>query len=359
MIKKITFFIFIFLFLFLFSLNGNPQFGTPIGAEIDIACLKNIEAVCTLINLTDYWEKRHTDFPFAAEARDHFLPFKEHEAVKITAALLEKGWWQIYFFNIAVHITDLPEGDPKSAPEWFRMEPVQKFIPALRKFYKDSEYEKFWKEKRNFYKELQTSLARRYKEQNIDVVEIMEDFYGFGFDAYHIVPAPQLTDMGLHAELRMDDQSIAFYFNGPLGKDKSQKYGDYFAPVNALIYTAFHEFGHSFLEPVLQNNKDLLKKYSYIYKTAERGMEEKGYSSWGRVFAENLIHAAQICLMEKAWNRQTALKTLNQEYENGFILIKDMFDILQDYVGSRDKYERIQDFMPVFFESLGKRYRSL
>jgi len=351
--------ILLFAVALIFSSNLlNAGIKTKVGEKIYISNPKNIEVICTLINLTDYWDKRHTDFPFSENVRENFLPYKEHKAVKMTADLLNKGWWQMYFFNIAVGITELPEGKPKFESRWFQMDQIKNYISLLQDFYKESNYEEFWTNNHDFYTELQGSIAKRYKEKDIDIVQIMEDFYGLKFDEYHIVPAPQLVDMGLHVEVNTKTSYSTFYFNGPLGKDKAKKEGDYFAPISSLIYTAFHEFGHSFLEPILQKNNNLLKKYSYIYENAKKGMAQKGYRSWDRVFIENLIHAVQICLMKKAWDKEAAEKSLEREYNNGYFLIKDMYEILQNYENNRDKYKSFEKFMLVVFEELGKKYKA-
>lgn len=357
MLNKTIAFVIIIWFWVLFISAGcflSAEMKTQVGDKLYVANPKNIEVICTIINLTNYWEKRHTDFPFAAEARMNFLQYKDHPAVQMADKLIEKGWWQIYFFNIAVNMSALPLGKPKSKPEWFAMAPVQQFIPLFRDFYLDSNYEEFWEGSLKFYEELQSSIAKRWRETGVDIVRILEDFYGFGFDQYMIVPAPQLVDMGLHAELKADNQNTAFYFNGPLGQNKSEREGDYFAPVNALIYNAFHEYSHSFLEPVLNENQDLLQENSFIYDKVKEGMSKKGYDSWERVFIENLIHAVQICLIEKAWGSAAASKALEREFNNGMLLIKDLFEILQYYEADRDRFKNFREFMPVIFEKMGK-----
>lgn len=133
-IKKIILWVLLVLVLIFAANTTLADFKTPAGEKLYLSNPKNIEVVCTLINLTDYWEKRHTDFPFAAEVREKFLPYQDHPAVKMTADLMKKGWWQIHFFNIAHGITPLPEGkpeiegEPESKSKWFGMEPVKEYI---------------------------------------------------------------------------------------------------------------------------------------------------------------------------------------------------------------------------------------
>jgi len=352
---KILLILFVIILIFN-SIILKADLRTKVSEKLYITNPKNIELVCAIINLTDYWDKRHTDFPFTKKVREKLLQFKNHSAVKATDNLIKKGWWQIYFFNIAMSITELPESEPVIKSKWFEREQVKNYINLMVKFYKDSDFNKLWKKNKPFYIKLQSSLAKRYKKQNVNITKIMEEFYGFGFDEYNIVPAVQLVDMGLHVEVKTEDKKKTYYFNGPLGKGKSNKEGDYFAPINSLIYNAFHEFGHSFLEPLLMDNQDLLKKYLYIYDIVKKGMVQKGYQSWDRVFIENLIHAVQICLVNKVWDEETTEKILEKEFKSGYFLIKDIYKILQDYENNREKYKNFKEFMPMIFEELGSKY---
>ena len=318
---------------------------------------KNIEVFSTLINLTDYWETRHTDFPFAVEARNTFLLFKEHEAVKLTDQFIKKGWWQINFYNMALLITEFPDAKPIKSSRWFELENIATYLKAVNDFYEKSNYEEFWLKKRKFYKYLRFSICDKFSKEKVRIVPIMEDFYGMKYDMYFIIPAPQLTGMGLHVEKDINGKKCAYYIKGPSGINKSQKGEDYFVNSKNLIYFAFHEFGHSFLEPFLYGNFKKLTKCSYIYEKVKEGMDEKGYSRWDRVFMENLIRAVQARLTRKAWGEEMSQKLLNMEYKNGYKLVLIFDEILNIYEQTRDKYTDFEKFFPLIFTELDEKMK--
>ena len=340
-------------------------------AKLEVMCSKNIEVFCTLINLTDYWDKRPSSFPFAIEARERFLPFQNHEAVKMTQKLLKKRWiWHNFFCHIALYHSDFPQAklvhqfrqmSANRFINWMATKYMQikitNYIPAVRDFYQKSEYEKFWQEKQGFYQELKANLDEKIKD--INIVKIMEDFYGMKKQRYFIVPSPQMPMMALNVEAFSDGKPLAYDVQGPFNIEGEG--ADYFAARGALVDTAFHELGHTFLESVLHRHKKLLKKHSYIYEKLEETTKEKmrkmGYRTWDRVFIENLIRAVQARLWKKASNEKWRQWILNESPKRGFQLIPIIYDILEEYEKNREKYKDFESFFPEIFIKLSQKIK--
>lgn len=333
--------------------------------KLAVTISNNIEVFCTLINLTNYWEKRHTDFPIALEARTRFLPFKKHQAVKMTHKLLKKRWiWHSFFCHLAIYHTDFPEGKPIYHPPpeaeklFFKKsdtEEIEEYISAVRDFYKKSNYEKFWQEKQPFYKELKANIEE--KIENIDIPKIMEDFYGMKKEHYFIVPASQIPDMALNVEVVSDGKHYSYYVQGAFPK-AAKKGENYFISVGDLINVAFHEFGHTFLESSLEKHNHLLEKYYYIYKKAKKGMRKKGYRTWHQVFIENLINALGARLMENALGEKYGPFILNIYEKKGYKLVRILYDITGEYERNRDKYQDFETFLPDLFIKLDERMKN-
>ena len=325
--------------------------------KFEVSCIKNIEVFSTLINLTDYWDKLRTDFPYASEIRDKFLPLKEHEAVKLTDRFIKQGWWQINFYNMALLITEFPDSKPIKSSRWFESEKIAAYLKEVNDFYKKSNYEEFWMQKQEFYKYLKKSIVEKFRKEKVNIIPIMEDFYGMEYDIYNMIPAPQLTGMGLHVEIDNSGKKWAYYIKGPSGSNKTQKGENYFVNSKDLIYFAFHEFGHSFLEPLLFSNFKGLNDCLYIYENVKEGMDQKGYSRWDRVFMENFIRAIQARLTIKAWGEEMSQKLLNTEYKNGYKLVLIFDEILDEYEQNRDKYSNFKSFFPLVFTKLDQKMK--
>lgn len=334
----------------------NAQESEPSKHKLEVIYSKNIEVFCTLINLTDYWEERHTDFPFAAEARKKFLPFQSHQVVNLTSKFLKKQW-HTFFCHLALYLTDFPEAKvtsslPQEYLNWFEEE-LEAYVAAIRDFYHKADYEGFWKEKKRFYEDLRVNIEK--KMERVDVPKILEDFYGMKKDRYFVVPAPQMPDMGLNVEIESDARLLSYYFQGPMEIEKGP---NYFINIGDLINNAFHEFGHTFLESILNRNNELLQKYDYIYKKVQKGMKRRGYGTWHQVFIENLIRSIQARLMSKALGEKTAQLVLDIYSKQGFQLIHILHDITEEYERNREKYESFDSFLPVLFIRLDEKMKN-
>ncbi|TKJ31944.1 hypothetical protein CEE39_06655 [bacterium (candidate division B38) B3_B38] len=329
-------------------------------SKLEVIYAKNIEVFCTLINLTDYWEKIHTWFPFAIQARDRFLPFQNHQAVNLTREYL-KSQWHSFFCHLALCLTDFPEAKLANSPppELLKLSPIrfdskeiEDYIAAVRDFYQKSDYEKFWQEKREFYEEIKAPLEEKIKDINIP--QIMEDFYGMKKDTYFIVPSPQMPDMGLNVSIVSDGKLYSYYVQGPLIMEKGP---DYFINIGNLVTTAIHEFSHTFLQLVLLRHYDLLEKNEYIYEKAKEGMSKLGYQSWYQVFIENLIRALEARLGGKVFDEKFSQLVLDVHSKRGFTLIHILYEITGEYELNRDKYKDFEAFFPDLFIKLDERMK--
>ncbi len=343
-------------------LSGSPWVcradaptGTTAAATIEVTNPKNIELMCLLINLTDYWDTRHSDFPMAAEIRERFLPFQNHPAVAATQAALDKGWWHIYFCYLALYVSDFPEAAPvvdSTDPYWQQLASpeVMQYIGIIRQFHDDSDFPSFWSDVARQYEHLRKHIEKRIEE--VDITGTMEKFYGTAFDRYFLIPSPQMPCMGLHVERTVDDRRHAFCVVGAC----SAKEGDtYFCPAEPLVTDfVFHELSHSFIEPLLERHSDLLEGCAHLHeKAGKEKMAVLGYDTWDRVFIENLIHAVQARLAGTAFGPEACRRSLADATESGFVLVNKLDEILDGYVDHRDTYRAFADFMPEIFTRLG------
>lgn len=325
--------------------------------KVEVICSKNIEVFCALINLTDYWDQRHTDHPIALKARERFLPFKDHRAVRITRKLLNKSWvWHQFFCHLGLYYSDFPEAKAihrfqltgNRFYDWMikKIFRIESYVEAVRDFYRVSEYEKYWQEKKGDYEELKENLEA--KITGMDVIGIMEDFYGIKKDYYFIVPAPQMPSMGLNVPMESDGREYAYAVFGPWSKD----YDEYMSQ-EELVEWAFHEFGHTFVEPILARYKRHLKKHSGLYESIRpenrEKMKKRGYEKWDRIFIENLLRAIQAHLAGKILGAEFTRMVIDEQTETGFQLVPVFFQVITDFEKNRDKFPDFESFFSEIF----------
>jgi hypothetical protein len=64
---------FIALFLVVPQLTSQEEAAEK--SKLEVRCFKNIEVFCTLISLTDYWEKRPCKLPFISSAGVYLIKY--------------------------------------------------------------------------------------------------------------------------------------------------------------------------------------------------------------------------------------------------------------------------------------------
>ena len=328
--------------------------------RLEVEYVKNFEVFTTLVNLTDLWEKIHSILPEAEEARNRFLPFKDHNAVKMTAEFYNKGWY-FGFINIALCITDFPEAEisnlasleklniiTKNRPKEF----IENYLSAVRDFYEKSGFEEFWKEKYDFYEELKADLDAKIK--GIDIVNIIENFYGMKKHKYFIIPCPNIFDTATNALITSEGKEYAYYLQGPLVAEKGP---NYFTPKTELVCTAFHEFGHTFINPMLNRKRELVNKTSYLYQELKQRMYKEGYMNWYAVISENIIRATEVLLMKKAFDIKISEIVLNKYVRRGFTLVPILSEIITEYEENRNLYTNFEIFLTVLFNRLDDKLK--
>jgi len=353
MSKKILILIVVLIiaFLLFFScLEIYAQSEMKVSEKLWIACPKNLAVFHILVILTPSGEgmKERFPHPLVNQARDYFRDFKDHPAVMMTDELFQKMWY--FMFNyLALYYSDFPDARleaviPAEYQEWKHMEKmIEKYLASVRDFYLNAGFEEFWKA----HSQNTQDIMRKVRDSlpAIDIPELLEDFYGRTVNRYYFVPCPFMAQSATHVEVQDKDGNWRFYhLDGGLGSQ------DRFA----CAYFAFHEFSHSFIEPISMNYQEQISKLAYLYKPLKKDFERMGYRDWDRAFAEHMVTAGQLHLFRKAFGEEKAKEMLQREIQKGFRLIKHFYAYFEEYDKNREVYSDLNAFYPQIFSRLSR-----
>ena len=343
--------ILIIAFLLFFScLEIYAQSEVKVGEKLWIACPKNLAVFHILVVLTPSGEgmKERFPHPLVNQARDYFRDFKDHPAVMMTDELFQKMWYFIFNY-LALYYSEFPDAQlegviPAEFQEWRHMEKmIEEYLASVRDFYLSSGFEDFWKahsqDTQAIIKEVKNNLPP------IDIPQLLEDFYGRTVKRYYFVPCPFMAQSATHVEVMDKDGNWMFYhLDGGLGSQDSF----------ACVYFAFHEFSHSFIEPISMKYGEQIKKLAYLYKPLKKDFERMGYRDWDRAFAEHMVTAGQLHLLRKAFGEEKAKEMLQREIQKGFRLIKHFYAYFEEYDKNREIYTNLNAFYPQIFSRLSR-----
>ena len=114
-----------------------------------------------------------------------------------------------------------------------------------------------------------------------DLPQMMESFYNRRVTGFYFVPCPFMKTMGTHVEVQNRGGNWTFYYIAG---------GGIFRNRLSNISTAFHEFSHSFIEPISVQYSEQISNQSDLYKPLKSDLSKLGYQNWDRGFNEGCFH---------------------------------------------------------------------
>ena len=310
---------------------------------------KRIELL-TAVQLFTSWRKTGLwglSYPYKEDMLEFFETCSNHEAVTLCEKLISSGFSYGAPVSFMMCLSDPPELDVVIPFSEHHVSSagltaiLEEFVEALRSFCLESRFEDFWIGHQDFYANVE---RRAYNDIPLEsTVKTLEDYFGTKQHAYHVILAP--LRLGNYAYwIKVNDSSIIYAFLGPQKIDRG-------IPVD-FGGALFHEFAHSFVNPLTEEFSQAYKNPWRLYEPIENRMTSMGYGGWGGMIDEHIIRAVEIKVYKKKeLTSSLVLSTeryLDYEETSGFIYIKPLFDLLSEY--DRDSYRSFREFYPEIVE---------
>lgn len=290
-----------------------------------------------------------------------FAPYKQHAAVVCFQNLRDQyGISYDAVMSMAIHL-DIDGGKVKFLGEqadlekrWSNVD-IDDFIDKLNTFYTDTRFHNFFELHRMFYdeglKEYEANVmtyfhqewyARFYGTAPTDRFRIV---IGFTCGGGNYGPSRQLPGQPREAYA-----ICGYYINLQTGKP----YGEGANMATTLI----HEFNHSFVNPLLNNetNASLIATTGQkLHKFSAYAMERQAYSDWQTVINESIVRAAVILYMlDQDFDQKQVLNELANQVCRSFNWMPELVASLRYYAAHRDQYPTLNDYYPEIARCLSK-----
>lgn len=290
-----------------------------------------------------------------------FALYKQHAAVVCFQNLRDQyGISYDAVMSMAIHL-DIDGGKVKFLGEqadlekrWSNVD-IDDFIDKLNTFYTDTRFHNFFEQHRMFYdeglKEYEANVmtyfhqewyARFYGTAPTDRFRIV---IGFTCGGGNYGPSRQLPGQPREAYA-----ICGYYINPQTGKP----YGEGANMATTLI----HEFNHSFVNPLLNNetNASLIATTGQkLHKFSAYAMERQAYSDWQTVINESIVRAAVILYMlDQDFDQKQVLNELANQVCRSFNWMPELVASLRYYAAHRDQYPTLNDYYPEIARCLSK-----
>ena len=296
----------------------------------------------SLINTDATAYRRDLDVYFAAH--------RGHPAVKMFAEMYPKGFAfdappeALLYFSNPPELTQrqpVPDEIKRRAGGERRL---NEFVSALRDFARATRFMSFYNAHRREY--LRMVEGMRANAKSIDLVGVLENYYGMRQHSYHVMLMPLAVELGYGVNVRRDDGALDVY--QMIGRSSVKNGSPVFGEGGGftLQHLVWHEFSHSFVNPLTEKYRAEVMKYASLYAPISKEMKGQAYPDWEHAVNEHIIRALTSRLAARAVGAEAGDRELQAEKKQGFIYVEALAERLKEYEGQRGKYPTFADFYP-------------
>ena len=322
---------------------------------------KRVELLSIVFRLAERPEYSSKVFElYADRIEQHFEQYKNHELIQFTKSIMNENW--IGYDAVAwmsIHLDENLKLQEDVNDIWLQdqrwsKEIVEKFIPLLQQFAKDTKFDVFFKENADLYNETVKRFATVYEQMDVnwyltfygkEPTETFSIIIGAGNGTNNYGPSLDFTN-----GKRKVYAIMGMWRTDSIGMPE-------FLPFTWLIL--IHEFNHSFVNYLIDKNNEAFRESGEkIFSLLKEKMSSQAYNRWETMMCEALVRAAVIKYLkdhnfdQQLIGNQSPLELLiNEEKGNGFFWIEDLVAELESYDKQRNKYPTLESYMPRLIEA--------
>ena len=319
--------------------------------RINIEVNPNIELLSVVLSMTTWMNDREQeDYLYGEEIKLYFSKFKNHRAVTIAQELTDN-----YFIYDAPPALMLHLGPPPDLKimipygEYLETraggkEILNEFVSALRDFAKETDFMSFYNEHKKFYESIIKKTERNLDDR--EIVKNLEDFFGEKQKEYTVILAPYLFPGNYSVRIPMEEGSHCY---AVLGIFKVMNKKPVFPSEDLLLYLCYHEFAHSFVNPITDKHIKEVEKLEYLYTPVA---ERINNMRWPELFNETVVSAFATLQCYHEYGKDVALGQLQYAKKVGAYFIDDVFCFLMEYENNRDIYPTYESYLSTLLDKL-------
>lgn len=289
------------------------------------------------------------DFQYYQDVKSYFGEYKNHPMVKWYDANLKRNWGYNAAPAAMLFLSNPPEMKLiEPFPEYIIKrgkgeENLNRMVDLMNQFVKDTDFIRFWEEHQTFYEEFEQKINDKIPFE--EYIQLMKEFYGEEKANFVFIPVPLFLRGGYAADT--NEGQVVYFIGGP------HKLEDGFPVYDSKILRmlVFHEFGHTFTKPVVNEYEDLLMKHRHLFKYMKKPMKELTYTDWITTCDENFVRCGEYFLLRLAGFPEESQEGYERDLKRGFLLLPFIRGKMEIYVNNRNKFASFKEYFPSIIES--------
>jgi hypothetical protein len=273
---------------------------------------------------------------YSEDISKYFSKYKDEPVVSLYKQMMSNGFSydcppnvMLYVDNNLKLLDNVPNDiiDRSSGKET-----LVKFLDLLDDFRNKSKFDEFYMSHIEYYKDSVLNIKRRVDKSGC--IEKIIKYYGYEQNSFNIIV--QILSSGGYG-IRVP------------GKDGKFDVYDFMVVPNDDIDFAqliTHEFGHSYINPLTEENINEVNKYNNLFTPIKEKMSKQAYPEWEYCVNEHIVRAVTYRIIEDLYGSNASMKYINHDIGRDFIYIKSLSERLKEYENNRDKYPTFKEFYP-------------
>lgn len=352
--KKINFYAIVMFFsLILFSSNIFAQSNNlePVKKDINglnIQVDPRIELLTTVQIISEYPFLTSFESGYKSKVIKYFSPYSNHKAVKLFKEMYPEGFsfdappaiMLHYSSSIDLKLIYPLEDDYIERADG--QEKLDEFMEALRQFAVDTKFDEFYNSNIEYYKKMVNLNANTIKNKNY--IEEVENFFGKKNNSYTVILASLVHPGGFGSNIKLENGESDIY--SVLGPTEMKNSVPSYGTQDDFKELIWHEFSHSFVNPITEKNIDEVNKYKNLFEPISERMSSQAYTSWETCVNEHLLRAitARRAYIDNGY--EAYQNNINYEKNRGFFYVKALAEKIAEYEKTRNQYKDFEEFYP-------------
>lgn len=235
---------------------------------------------------------------------------------------------------------------------------------SLKSFYRQANVHEFINNNISFYK---GALTEAKKYINVKRIPYMEKWYGEKFDSYQICLMPGMpispgedNYRAFGPTLKNGKRKIAtmvFSTSVQLPLMSSLKHYEKFGfdNRNVIRLLTTHEFGHSFVNPYIENiASEIIRDTSLFTASLRKSLERSYISNWKECVTEHIVRLGEIRIAKLMGDTLEENRLREYHTKLGFILLPLLEKKIKEYETNRLKFLTFARYLPNLYQTLHK-----
>ncbi|GAB3326945.1 hypothetical protein GCM10027299_26760 [Larkinella ripae] len=283
-----------------------------------------------------------------------YKQYRQYQHSKHLAVIIRyaERIWLDYLINLLLQLDDFPRArlsdqidetyylrfSPTRNPQEARQNATQ-FIEAMNQLYREVDFAHYLRTSANRYENALTQVRRGLPQRKL--IPALEAFYGRRFDQYALVPSLTIpTGMGFGLQYTLAQKTRTFHVFGPFNPqqfDPGHTLNMGFDDPKHLLELSTHEFGHPFVNPVIDSlPEELINRTASLFEPIKQPMANQGYTRWKSCLYEHFVRAGEIIIAQNLGHRKRAAQLKSHYITNRhFIYLPTILQQLEIYNKNR------------------------